>query len=127
MNDSITPIGVTDWRDIHLPFGIKDKDRLRHIYVIGKTGTGKSTLFQNMAISDIQKGKGVCVIDPHGDITENLLDYLPEERINNVIYFNATDTTAPFAFNPLYNIAVKHRHLVAGSLVSTFKKIWNDS
>lgn len=127
MDASTTPIGLTDWRDIRQPFGIRDADRLRHIYVIGKTGTGKSTLLQNMAISDIQKGKGICVIDPHGDIVESLLNYVPKGRIKDVIYFNATDIHAPTAFNPLYNIAPEHQHTIAGSLVSTFKKIWSDS
>ncbi len=123
----ITPIGITNWHNTNQRFGIKDADRLRHIYVIGKTGTGKSTMLQNMAISDIQKGKGVCVIDPHGDIVESLLDYVPKERIQDVIYFNAADTTALIPFNPLYNIAPAHRHIIAASLVSTFKKIWSDS
>lgn len=80
-----------------------------------------------MAISDIQKGKGCCVIDPHGDIAESLLDHVPKERIQDVIYFNAFDTDHPIAFNPLHNIAPEHRHIVASNLISTFKKIWADS
>jgi hypothetical protein len=126
-NSKITPIGITDWRNIKKPFGIKDKDRLGHIYVIGKTGVGKTTLLENMAISDIEKGKGCAIIDPHGDIAEDILNYIPKDRINDVIYFNAGDVEFPIAFNPLQNIHHDYHHLVASGLVSTFKKIWIDS
>src|SRR3982751_3893601 len=98
--EDIIPIGITDFRNTHIPFGIKAKDRLGHIYVIGKTGVGKSTLLQNMAISDIERGNGLAVIDPHGDIAESLLDYIPEHRIEDVIYFDASDIFRPIAFNP---------------------------
>lgn len=124
---ALTPIGKTDFRDQQIPFLIKDADRLRHIYVIGKTGVGKSTLLLNMAISDIQKGKGCCVLDPHGDIAEKLLDYVPEERVADVTYFDITDNEYLPAFNPLYNIGREQRHIVASGLISTFKKIWSES
>lgn len=126
MND-FTPIGKTDWRNTNQQFGIKDADRLQHIYVIGKTGVGKSTLLQTMAISDIQQGKGLAVMDPHGDIAENLLRYVPEARIKDVVYFNATDTEYPVAFNPLSKVDRDHQHLVLAGLIATFKKIWTDS
>jgi len=71
-SSDITPIGLTSWRNENKPFGIKDQDRLGHIYVIGKTGTGKSTLLENMAISDIVRGNGLCLIDPHGDIASHI-------------------------------------------------------
>lgn len=122
-----TPIGITNWRNQRQPFGIKDADRLGHIYVIGKTGTGKSTLLLNMAVSDIEKGKGLCIIDPHGDIAENLLNYIPKERIPDVIYFNPKDYSYPVGFNPLKAVHPDYQHLVASGLVSTFKKIWMDS
>src|SRR5947199_6407919 len=96
-----TPVGTTNWRNTNWPFSIKDADRLGHIYVIGKTGVGKSTLLLNMAISDIQKGKGLCIIDPHGDIAETILDCVPPERLDDVIYFNPKDIEYPIAFNPL--------------------------
>lgn len=124
---SITPIGITDWRNTHQPFGIKDIDRMGHIYVIGKTGVGKSTLLLNMAISDIQRGNGLCIIDPHGDIAETVLQYVPEHRIQDVIYFNAKDSEYPIAFNPLSVIHPKDHHIVASGLIATFKKIWIDS
>jgi len=126
-DSSITPIGITDWRNTNQPFGIKDKDRLGHVYVIGKTGVGKSTLLLNMAISDIRRGNGLAVIDPHGDVAETLLNYIPKERIKNVIYFNPADLEFPIAFNPLHAIHSDSHHLVASGLIATFKKIWADS
>jgi len=123
----ITIIGKTNWHNQNQPFGIKDKDRLGHIYVIGKTGTGKSTLLENMAISDIERGNGLCLIDPHGDIATDILNYIPHDRIEDVIYFNPADIEYPIAFNPLKGIHPNHHHLVASGLVSTFKKIWADS
>jgi len=125
--ENLTPIGVTDWRNQKQPFCIKDADRLQHIYVIGKTGTGKSTLLQNMAISDIQRGKGVCIIDPHGEICENVLNYVPKERVKDVIYFDATNVDYAIAFNPLQNIKDDQQHLALAGLIATFKKIWIDS
>lgn len=123
----ITPIGITNWRNQRQPFGIKDQDRLGHIYVIGKTGVGKSTLLLNMAISDIQRGKGLCIIDPHGDMAETILNYIPQERIDDVIYFNPKDLEHPIAFNPLKAVHPNYHYLVASGLISTFKKIWADS
>ncbi len=123
----ITPIGVTNFRNDKTPFGIKNIDRLNHIYVIGKTGTGKSTLLLNMAISDIQRGNGICLIDPHGDIAEKILEYVPEERITDVIYFNPADEGHVIGFNPLHDIPQGHVHLVVAGLIATFKKIWIDS
>lgn len=125
--NQITPIGITNYRNQRQRFGIKDKDRLQHIYVIGKSGTGKSTLLKNMAISDIERGNGCGIIDPHGDIARDLLNYIPEERRDDLIYFNATDTEHPIAFNPLHGVHPKYHHLVASGLISTFKKIWSDS
>src|ERR1017187_6111781 len=121
-----TPIGITNFRT-PIPFYSKDQDRLGHIYCIGKTGVGKSTLLENMAISDIQKGKGLCLIDPHGDIATNILNYIPEERMHDVIYFNPADIKYSIGFNPLKSIHPDHQHLVASGLISTFKKIWAES
>ncbi len=121
-----TPVGVTNFRN-PVEFYIKDADRLGHIYCIGKTGVGKSTLLENMAISDIKKGRGLCIIDPHGDIAEDILHYIPEERIKDVIYFNPADITHSIGFNPLKSIHPDHQNLVASGLISTFKKIWAES
>jgi energy-coupling factor transporter ATP-binding protein EcfA2 len=125
--ENITKIGKTNFRNTNQIFGIKEKDRSGHIYCIGKTGVGKSTLLLNMAIADIHSGKGVGIIDPHGDLSESVLDYIPNERIKDVIYFTGCDTAFPIAFNPLYNIKPEERHLVASNIVSTLKRIWSDS
>ncbi len=124
---SITPIGITNWRNQNRVFGIKEQDRLGHIYCLGKTGVGKSTLLLNMAIADIEQGKGVGIIDPHGDLAEEILNYIPKERIKDVIYFNAGDTEYPIAFNPLYDVQEQDRYLVAATIVTTLKKLWADS
>jgi hypothetical protein len=122
----ITPIGITNWRNQNKHFGIKDKDRLGHIYCIGKTGMGKSTLLQSMAFSDITKGKGCGIIDPHGDVAKYLLDRIPQERKKDLIYINPVNENV-IAFNPLHAIHPNYHHLVASGLISTFKKIWADS
>lgn len=125
--NGITYIGITNYRNINQKFGIKDKDRLQHMYVIGKSGTGKSTLLQNMAISDIGRGNGLCVIDPHGDIAIAILRHIPENRKRDLIYFNATDLENPIAYNPIKGVHPKYHDLVASGLISTFRKIWGDS
>ncbi|HRF74981.1 MAG TPA: type IV secretion system DNA-binding domain-containing protein [Chitinophagales bacterium] len=122
----ITPIGYTTWRNQNIPFGIKDKDRLGHIYCIGKTGMGKSTLLQKMALSDITKGKGCGVIDPHGDVAKYLLERIPEERKKDVVYINPVDENV-IAFNPLHAVHPNYHSLVASGLLSTFRKIWSES
>jgi DNA helicase HerA-like ATPase len=122
--DNITYIGITNYQSQHTQFGIKEKDRGGHIYCIGKTGAGKSNLLLNMAISDIRNGNGFGIIDPHGDISEIILNYIPNERIKDVIYFNCADWQFPVAFNPLHNIDENTRHIVASNIVGTFKKIW---
>lgn len=120
----ITPFAVTNYRNIRTIFGIKEKNRRGHIYIIGKTGTGKSTLISNMAASDARDGNGLALIDPHGDLAEALLDLVPKHRIKDVIYFNPADLDHPIAFNPLQNVVPETRHLVVSGLVSVFKKIW---
>lgn len=123
-----TPIGLTNFRNQQQPFGIKPKDRLGHIYCIGKTGSGKSTLLLNMAISDIEQGNGVGIIDPHGDLAEALLEYIPENRIEDVIYFNATDTAFPVGYNPFSGITHDaNRYITIAGIVTALKKVWADS
>ncbi len=125
--DRITYIGETDFRNKRVKFGIKAKDRTRHVYVIGKTGTGKSTLLENMAVQDIQNGEGFAFIDPHGKTADLLLDYIPEERIDDVLYFAPFDLANPVSFNVMEDIGPDKRHLVAAGLMSAFKKIWVDA
>lgn len=125
--NKITYFGLTDFRNERKRFGIKNKDRARHVYVIGKTGMGKSTLLENMAAQDIQNGEGMCFIDPHGSAIETLLDYIPEHRIKDVVYFAPFDSEHPIAFNVMEDIDPTKRHLVTSGLMSTFKKIWVDA
>ncbi len=125
--EKITFFAKTDARGKQVPFGIKAKDRQRHMYVVGKTGMGKSTLLENMAAQDIQNGEGMAFIDPHGSAAETLLDYVPEHRINDVIYFAPFDLNNPISFNVMEDVGPDKRHLVVSGLMSTFKKIWVDA
>ena len=125
-NNPITPFAVTNYRDIKKRFGIKQKNRRGHMYIIGKTGTGKSTLIENMVASDIKAGSGLALIDPHGDLAEDILHFIPKRRIDDVIYFNPADMEYPIAFNPLEKVGRDYRHLVASGLISVFKKVWSE-
>jgi energy-coupling factor transporter ATP-binding protein EcfA2 len=128
MNEErITYFAQTDARNKKVSFGIKAKDRTRHVYVIGKTGMGKSTLLENMAVQDIKNGEGMAFIDPHGKTADLLLEYVPKERIKDVIYFAPFDLDHPISFNVLEKVDADKRHLVVSGLMSTFKKIWKDA
>ena len=126
MKEEITYFGVTTFRNLRKRFGIKTDDRRRHVYVVGKTGMGKTEMLVNMAIQDIQAGRGVGFIDPHGEAAERLLDFIPSNRVNDVIYFNPADLDFPIAFNVMEKVESEHRHLVASGLMGVFKKIWPD-
>lgn len=125
--NKITFFAKTDARGKDIPFGIKAQDRQRHMYVVGKTGMGKSTLLENMAAQDIQNGEGVAFIDPHGSAAETLLEYVPEHRVKDVVYFAPFDLDHPISFNVMEDVGVDKRHLVVSGLMSTFKKIWVDA
>ena len=128
MNEErITYFAQTDARNKKVSFGIKAKDRTRHVYVVGKTGMGKSTLLENMAVQDIKNGEGMAFIDPHGKTADLLLEYVPPERMKDVIYFAPFDTDYPISFNVLEAVDPDKRHLVVSGLMSTFKKIWEDA
>ena len=116
----------TTYRGIKRKFGIKTDDRRRHFYVIGKTGMGKSVMLENMAIQDIRQGRGIGFIDPHGELAEEILDFIPPRRINDVVYINPADLSYPIAFNVMEKVSFEHRHLVASGLMGVFKKIWPD-
>ena len=118
--------GITNFRNTQRRFGIKEDDRRRHFYVVGKTGMGKTEMLKNMAVQDIQGGNGVGFVDPHGDAAEELLQYIPAERVQDVVYFNPADTAYPIAFNVMEDVEPEYRHLVASGLMSVFKKIWPD-
>jgi len=117
----------TLFKNREMIFGIKDLDRRRHFWAVGKTGTGKSTLIANMAIDDFKKGRGVAVIDPHGDLCEILLDYIPKNRINDTIYFNPADKDYPIVLNPLEVTNKEEAELVVSGIVSIFHKIFGFS
>lgn len=125
-NKKINYFGLTSFRNEKKRFGIKQDDRRRHFYTIGKTGMGKSNLMENMAIQDIQNGNGIAYVDPHGEGAEKLLDFVPAERINDVVFFNPSDLDYPIAFNVMEKVDFKYRHLVAGGLMAVFKKVWPD-
>ncbi len=127
MPEEITVVGQTNFRRQKRPFGIYTDDRRRHVYLIGKTGVGKTTLLENMIIQDIKMGRGLALVDPHGDVAEKILDLIPPGRINDVVYFDPADVDFPVAFNPLESVDPQYKYLVASGLVSSLKKIWADS
>jgi len=125
-NKEIIFFGYTSFRGENKKFGIKQDDRRRHFYIIGKTGMGKSNLMENMAIQDIQNGHGIAYFDPHGEGAQKIIDFIPKERINDVVFFNPADLDYPIAFNVMERVDFKYRHLVANGLMSVFKKVWPD-
>jgi hypothetical protein len=125
-NEEITILGECNFRNKKVKFGIKTDDRRRHVYIVGKTGTGKTTLEENMMIDDIRAGHGMALIDPHGDFSKKIINFIPEERIDDVIYFNPGDIDYPIAFNPLEKVTDEHRHLIASGIMAVFEKIWPD-
>ena len=127
MAEEIIVFGETNFRNRRERFGIKTDDRRRHMYIIGKTGMGKTELLKNMIVQDIQEGRGIAFVDPHGDTADALLDYIPENRIKDVIYFDPSDMENPIAFNVLEKVQAEYRHLVASGLMGVFKKIWQDA
>lgn len=125
--DNLTYIGTRNiWGGIE-PFGLRAADRRQHCYVIGQTGTGKSTLLRNLIVQDIQSGRGVGVIDPHGDLAAELLDCIPAWRTDDLVYFNPADHEHPIGLNLLHRVEPQDRHLVTSGIVSAFKSIWRDS
>jgi len=126
MNNEITFFAQTTFRGEKKKFGIKTADRRQHLYLIGKTGMGKSEMLKNLAIQDIQKGHSLAFVDPHGESAEALLDFVPTQRLEDVVYFNPADIDFPFAFNVMEKVDPEHRHLVASGLMGVFKKIWPD-
>lgn len=127
LHPEITFIGETTYRNSRQRFGIKRDDRRRHMYLIGKTGMGKSTMIENLVIQDIYNGQGVALVDPHGDLVEKVIKVIPPNRVDDVIYFNPSDMDYPIAFNVVEKVSPEYRHLVASGLVGVFKKIWADS
>lgn len=125
--ERITFIARTNFRDDRRLFGIKQADRRAHLYLIGKTGSGKSTLLETLASQDIQAGRGLALLDAHGDLVARILASLPEARKGDLIYFNVPDFKHPLGFNPLESVLPEKRPLAASGLLEVFKKIWIDS
>ena len=125
--EHLTVLGQAVFRGQRHKFGIRPDDRRRHIYMIGKTGMGKSTLLENMVFSDVHSGKGLAVIDPHGDLIEDILRFIPKERSNDVVLFDPSDTDYPLSFNVLDCEDKDQRILVASGLMSVFTKLWPDA
>lgn len=126
-DNDITIFAETNFRNSLVPFGIKHADRRAHIYLIGKTGTGKSTLIERLISQDIRQGRGATLIDPHGDLIAHILRSIPGERQADVIYFDATDRARPFGFNPLRHVPQGKRSLAASGMVGVFRKLWSES
>lgn len=115
----------TEFKNRMAVFGIRrGEDRRRHMYILGKSGTGKTTLIANMAIADIRNREGVVVVDPHGDLSDILLDYIPSYRVNDVVYLDPANKDKSFRLNPLFVKNAEHKELVVSGILSIFTKIW---
>ncbi len=123
----VNVVGETMYRDVQTRFGIKKADRRKHVYIIGKTGTGKSTLIKNMIIQDMRAGEGVAVLDPHGQLIDELLEFVPENRVEDVIIFNPADADYPVSLNMLEMVDTRQRTLMGDALVDVFKKYFENS
>src|SRR5690348_4150291 len=123
-NEDISYFGKTNGRLPHQVFGIRQADRLFHTYVIGRTGVGKSTLLETIAAQDILMGRGVAVIDPHGDLAERVLAHVPRHRHADVVYFDAADASQPYGYNPLRRVRPDRIPLAVSGLMEAFAKLW---
>ena len=126
-NSEVTYLGNTDFRDGRVSFGIKKEDRFSHVYVIGKTGVGKSTLLERMALQDLEAGHGFALVDPHGDLVERVADRIPPHRLPDVMYLNAADPAQPYGYNPLRQVRQDRIALAASGLLEVFKKMWPEA
>ncbi len=109
------------------PFGVSEESRRQHLYCLGKSGTGKTTLLRNLILQDIEAGRGVGLIDVHGDLAHEMLDLIPPHRTDDVVYFRPGDADCPIGFNLFHNVPPEKRHIVASNIVGAFKAIWRDS
>lgn len=125
--ERINYFATTHTRGQHRAFGVRAKDRDKHFYVIGKSGMGKSTMLENMAIQDIQNNEGIIFVDPHGSSAEKLLDFIPEERVKDTMYLAPFDTDFPLGFNILEDVGYDNRHKVVAGLMGIFERIWADA
>lgn len=126
-NNIVSYFARTNGRQPHRTFGIKQRDRSSHVYVIGRTGAGKSTLLETLAIQDMQHGRGLCLIDPHGDLAERLIGSIPAHRSADLIYLNAPDAGQPYGYNPLRRVHPSRIPLAVSGLLEAFKKLWDEA
>src|SRR5580698_2584159 len=126
-NRSISYLGITNFRNSHRPFGIKQTDRLSHTYIVGKTGVGKSTLLETLARQDLEAGRGFALIDPHGDLVERIAQDACAEEPERVVYLNAPDGACPFGYNPLRRVRDDKIPLAVSGMLETLKKVWPDA
>src|SRR4029450_7217666 len=127
MSGEVTYLGRVDFRNDVRVFGIKREDRFAHIYAIGKTGTGKSTLLEGMALQDLANGNGFALIDPLGDLAEHVASHIPRSRRDDLIYLTAADVNQPWVYNPLRRVAPQYIALAASGFMEVFKKMWPDA
>lgn len=123
----ITIFAQTNFRNQPTPFGIKRADRRAHLYILGKTGTGKSTLLEALMLNDMRKGFGFALLDPHGDLVKRIKAHIPWSRRDDVIDFDVPDVSQPYGFNPLANVAIEKRPLACSGMIQVFKHLWQDS
>lgn len=126
-SNDVTYLGETDFHNGRQPFGIKRDDRFSHVYIIGKTGTGKSTLMERMALQDLKRGNGFALIDPHGDLVERVADRIPAKRLLDVVYLDAADPTQPYGYNPLRHVRSDRIALAASGMMEVFEKMWPEA
>jgi DNA helicase HerA-like ATPase len=126
-SNGVSFFAKTTARTALVPFGIKQQDRLSHMYAIGKTGVGKTTLLETLILQDITAGRGCALIDPHGDFVERIETLVPEPRRGDVVYLNIPDIEQPYSYNPLTRVSPEFRSLVASGLIDVFKKMWHDA
>ncbi len=117
----------TTFRGEHRRFGIRQADRMAHMYIVGKTGTGKSTLIETLIRQDIEAGRGCALIDPHGDLAARVAGFAKQRRTGDLLYFDAADPTQPYGLNPLVRVPTAYRALAASGLIEVFKKMWSDA
>jgi type IV secretory pathway VirB4 component len=120
-------LGKSPFRASSEVFTLSAEDRRRHVYLVGKSGTGKSSLLENLIAQDLEAGQGIAVLDPHGELAERVLELVPKRRINEVVYFNPKDRSNPIPLNLLWNVKPEKHSLVVEGIVTAFKNIWYDS
>ena len=123
MTDDVI-LGIRDVWGQEVPVSLSCRDRRHHLYAIGKSGTGKTTLLRNLILQDIEAGRGIGVIDPHGDLASDLLDHIPRHRVEDTVYFDPSDAEFPIGLNLIGQVPPDRRHLVASGVVSVFKGLF---